>query len=184
MERNFKFRSLGYQDLSQAKQFEEWAESNDVRVVSNLIQQGNMSVFLIMNEGTPVGVFNVSYRVTLLGKTLLPNAVHVYGLTLIEGDKSRVIRVLCRSMREILPRSYDNVVVSCSACDGSLLYALKSSGINQTIGNVTCLDTDGEADDIVILCANIGQLACEAKYDWYEEDSCAHWAGWGPYSLL
>lgn len=133
---NYNFRRLGFQDLSLAKQFDKWTERNDISMVSSLIQSKSMDVFLIMNEDGPVGIFNVTYKVTALGKTIAPLSVHIHDLYTLTALTEDVVQAVGAALGKLVNSAYKLVVVSYPEESENKLTWFENAGFNTHLGSI------------------------------------------------
>lgn len=154
-------RKLTEQNLTIAKSFDGWIENNDPRLVISLINNKIMDVFAVMDGDKPVGVFNVSYKVTALGMDIVNNCVHINSLfTNDEAVYMDVVRTAIRSIRSCVPDRYNKIVVSINEDDEELVFVVKGEGISTVIGNITFMNgTNTERRVILMGMKNGGSIS-------------------------
>ena len=155
---NYSFRKLGFQDLGLTKQFDKWTERNDVYTVSNLIQSKSMDVFLIMNEDGPIGVFNITYKVTALGKTIAPLSIHIHDLCTISELKEDIVKAVGAALGKLVNSGYKLAVVSYPESSENKIALFENAGFNKNLGSISYQSDDMEFKRYSILMGNIPDI--------------------------
>lgn len=150
---SISIRKLGEQDLAIAKSFADWAENNDTRVIVGLMRNRITDVFVVIDDGKAIGVFNVSYKVTALGDDIVNDCVHIHSVFGCEFvPRADIVRIAIRGLgRTHIPDAYTRIVVSIKSSDEDMISVVESEGINKTIGSIDFVRANGVERKVILM---------------------------------
>lgn len=147
-------RELTFSELHRLKIQKWWAEKNNYTKIVHDVRSGFNRIFGVTDDGKIIATIKVSEKVTALGRTLISNAVQVFGISISDeiSNREEVFEILVKgTFADIKRDGYRHVIVVYSDVNIETKELCKRFNITDRIGSLYMENDKGDYNNYLIV---------------------------------